>query len=155
MRPTLTTAKGIESATTERMSGWLSEHRSSGVRTPKLESGPVQGWLCHTASVVAGAQGRGCTASAALATMSGITKSSTTAVSPRMAPRRQSTTSRSSPAASKLTRRITEGASTSRLRGWELRIAESAGVRAACAAPLGGGNSNSRATARAPFMRQR
>src|SRR5207247_7410319 len=51
VRPTLTTAKGIESATTVRRSGWLSEHRSSGVFTPKLESGPVHGWLCHTASV--------------------------------------------------------------------------------------------------------
>src|SRR5205807_1628792 len=51
VRPTLTTAKGIESATTVRRSGWLSEHRSSGVFTPKLESGPVHGLLCHTANV--------------------------------------------------------------------------------------------------------
>src|SRR5207249_1633604 len=36
VRPTLTTAKGIESATTVRRSGWLSEHKSSGVFTPKL-----------------------------------------------------------------------------------------------------------------------
>src|SRR2546430_17668658 len=76
VRPTLTTAKGIESATTVRMSGWLSEHRSSGVFTPKLESGPVHGWLCHTASV-AGAHGWGSTASTVDRTRSGITNSPT------------------------------------------------------------------------------
>src|SRR5438034_7302469 len=44
-RPTLTTANGTESAITVRRSGSLSEQKSSGVFTPKLESGPVQGWL--------------------------------------------------------------------------------------------------------------
>src|SRR2546427_12295366 len=63
-RPTLTTAKGTESAITVRRSGSLSEQKSSGVFTPKLESGPVQGWLCHTASV-AGEQGNGWTATVA------------------------------------------------------------------------------------------
>src|SRR2546422_2691102 len=43
-RPTLTTANGTESAITVRRSGSLSEQKSSGVFTPKLESGPVQGW---------------------------------------------------------------------------------------------------------------
>src|SRR5947199_6630621 len=76
VRPTLTTAKGIESATTVRRSGWLSEHKSSGVFTPKLESGPVHGWLCHTASV-AGAHGWGSTASTVDRTRSGITNSPT------------------------------------------------------------------------------
>ena len=74
-RPTLTTANGIESATTVRRSGWLSEQRSSGVLIPKLESGPTHGWLCHTASVVAGGQGRGVTASTLERTMSGIVSS--------------------------------------------------------------------------------
>src|SRR5207244_9601369 len=43
VRPTLTTANGIESATTVRRSGWLREQRSSGVLSPKLESGPTHG----------------------------------------------------------------------------------------------------------------
>jgi len=43
VRPTLTTANGIESATTVRRSGWLREQRSSGVFKPKPESGPTHG----------------------------------------------------------------------------------------------------------------
>src|SRR5947199_9631326 len=43
VRPTLTTANGIESATTVRRSGWLREQRSSGVLSPKLVSGPTHG----------------------------------------------------------------------------------------------------------------
>src|SRR6266480_3930826 len=123
VRPTLTTANGIESATTVRRSGWLSEQRSSGVLTPKLESGPTHGWLCHTASVVA--------ASTLECTMSGIANSRACAVSPATVPCRHSTTSRSRPAAKRLRRRSNDGASTRRFNGWELRIAESAGVRAA------------------------
>src|SRR6266513_1926769 len=131
VRPTLTTANGIESATTVRRSGWLSEQRSSGVLTPKLESGPTHGWLCHTASVVAGGQGSGVTASTLECTMSGIANSRACAVSPATVPCRHSTTSRSRPAAKRLRRRSNDGASTRRFNGWELRIAESAGVRAA------------------------
>src|SRR6266704_5049529 len=84
-RPTLTTANGTESAITVRRSGWLNEQKSSGVFIPKLESGPVHGWLCHTASV-AGAQGRGLTESAAELTRSGIAKSCATALSPDTEP---------------------------------------------------------------------
>jgi len=133
VRPTLTTANGTaESPTTVRKSGWLREHRSSGVFTPKVESGPVHGWLCHTASV-APPQGRGCTRSAVDVTMSGITNSATWAVSPATVPCRHSTTSRSRPAARRLKRRNSDGASASRLSGWEARIAESAAVRGAWA----------------------
>src|SRR5438128_4577247 len=63
--------------------------------------------------------------------MSGIANSRTSAVSPTTVPCRHSTTSRSRPAASRLRRRSSDGASTRRLSGWELRIAESAGVSAA------------------------
>src|SRR5207253_1928407 len=63
--------------------------------------------------------------------MSGIANSRTSAVSPTTVPCKHRTTSRSRPAASRLRRRSSDGASTRRLSGWELRIAESAGVSAA------------------------
>src|SRR6059058_114509 len=90
--------------------------------------------LCHTASVVAGGQGSGVTASTLECTMSGIANSLSSAVSPTTVPCKHRTTSRSRPAARRLSRRSNDGASTRRLSGWELRIAESAGVRVACAA---------------------
>src|SRR3989442_166124 len=63
--------------------------------------------------------------------MSGIANSLSSAVSPTTVPRKHRTTSRSRPAARRLSRRSNDGASTRRFSGWELRIAESAGVRVA------------------------
>src|SRR3989441_684793 len=63
--------------------------------------------------------------------MSGIANSLSRAVSPTTVPCKHRTTSRSRPAARRLSRRSNDGASTRRLSGWELRIAESAGVRVA------------------------
>src|SRR3989442_9087031 len=63
--------------------------------------------------------------------MSGIANSLSSAVSPTPVPCKHRTTSRSRPAARRLSRRSNDGASTRRFSGWELRIAESAGVRVA------------------------
>src|SRR3989475_9145675 len=63
--------------------------------------------------------------------MSGIANSLSSAVSPTTVPCKHRTTPRSRPAARRLSRRSNDGASTRRLSGWELRIAESAGVRVA------------------------
>src|SRR2546426_939209 len=63
--------------------------------------------------------------------MSGIANSLSSAVSPTTVPCKHRTTSRSRPAARRLSRRSNDGASTRRFSGWELRIAESAGVRVA------------------------
>src|SRR5438132_686322 len=66
--------------------------------------------------------------------MSGIANSLSSAVSPTTVPCKHRTTSRSRPAARRLSRRSNDGASTRRFSGCELRIAESAGVSAACPA---------------------
>src|SRR5438094_222816 len=63
--------------------------------------------------------------------MSGIANSLSSAVSPTTVPCKHRTTSRSRPAARRLSRRSNDGASTRRFSGCELRIAESAGVSAA------------------------